>query len=154
MAVMNSPVGEYTSHFLTTRRVDALGWLAICANSQMEGDMDPERLARYEARAQVLKALAHPSRLFIVDELASGPRSVGDLAREIGADISTVSRHLSVLKNAGIVSQDRRGNRIYYRLLIPCVLGFFTCAQEVIEEVVEQVTRVAQSGGVGSGERG
>ena len=82
-----------------------------------------------------MKALAHPTRLFIVDELSRGERCVCDLTEKIGADVSTVSKHLSVLKTAGIVRDDRRGVQVFYRLRVPCILNFFGCVEAVIEEV-------------------
>ena len=88
-----------------------------------------------EARARVMKALAHPTRLFIVDELSRGERCVCELTDGIGADMSTVSKHLSVLKGAGIVSDDRRGVQVFYRLRVPCILNFFGCVEAVLEEV-------------------
>jgi ArsR family transcriptional regulator len=81
--------------------------------------MDVKTLAKYEARAQIIKAMAHPSRLFIVDELAkNGERCVCELTEMVGADMSTVSRHLAVLKSAGIVEDDKRGSQVYYRLRV------------------------------------
>jgi len=65
--------------------------------------------AELEARARVMKSLAHPTRLFIVDELSRGERCVCELTDMIGADVSTVSKHLAVLKAAGVVLDDRRG---------------------------------------------
>ena len=88
-----------------------------------------------EARARVMKALAHPTRLFIVDELSRGERCVCELTDGIGADVSTVSKHLSVLKRAGIVLDDKRGVQVYYRLRVPCILNFFGCVEAVLEEV-------------------
>ena len=88
-----------------------------------------------EARARVMKALAHPTRLFIVDELSRGERCVCDLTEKIGADVSTVSKHLSLLKGAGIVLDDKRGVRVFYRLRVPCILNFFGCVEAVLEEV-------------------
>jgi DNA-binding transcriptional ArsR family regulator len=88
--------------------------------------------ARYEERAAVLKSLAHATRLFIVDELSRGERCVADLTEMVGADMSTVSRHLSVLKSAGIVKDEKRGAQVYYSLRVPCVLGFFACVEDVI----------------------
>jgi len=88
---------------------------------------------RLQARADVMKALGHPTRLQMVEQLANGELCVAELTELAGADMSTVSRHLSVLKGAGILEDERRGNCIYYRLLCPCVLDFFTCAQSVIE---------------------
>ena len=72
--------------------------------------MDAETKAKYEARAQIMKAMAHPSRLFIIDELSKGERCVCELTELIGADTSTVSKHLSLLKNAGLVETDKRGD--------------------------------------------
>ena len=88
-----------------------------------------------EARAKVMKALAHPTRLFIVDELSRGERCVCDLTEKIGADVSTVSKHLSLLKGAGIVLDDKRGVQVFYRLRVPCILNFFGCVEAVLEEV-------------------
>jgi DNA-binding transcriptional ArsR family regulator len=88
-----------------------------------------------EARATVMKALAHPTRLFIVDELSRGERCVCDLTEKVGADVSTVSKHLSVLKSAGIVLDDKRGVQVFYRLRVPCILNFFGCVEAVLEEV-------------------
>lgn len=88
-----------------------------------------------EARAGVMKALAHPSRLFIVDELARGERCVCELTAMIGDDVSTVSKHLAVLKRAGVVLDERRGQQVFYRLRVPCILNFFGCVEAVLDEV-------------------
>jgi DNA-binding transcriptional ArsR family regulator len=91
------------------------------------------RKAYLEARARVLKAMAHPTRLFIIEELEEAERCVCDLTEMIGVDISTVSKHLSVLKQAGIVLDDKRGNQVFYRLRVPCILNFFGCVESVLE---------------------
>jgi len=88
-----------------------------------------------EARAKVMKALAHPSRLFIVDELSRGERCVCELTEMIGADVSTVSKHLALLKRAGVVLDERRGQQVFYRLRVPCILNFFGCVEAVLDEV-------------------
>ena len=88
-----------------------------------------------EERAKVMKALAHPSRLFIVDELSRGERSVTELTEMIGADVSTVSKHLALLRQAGLVLDERRGQQVFYRLRVPCILNFFGCVEAVLEEV-------------------
>ncbi len=100
--------------------------------------MDIRRKNRLQGRANILKALAHPSRLLMVEELAQGERCVCELQKMIGADISTVSKHLAVLKKAGLVRADKRGLQVFYRLLSPCVLNFFEC----VESVVAANTRV------------
>ena len=93
--------------------------------------MDTQTQAFFEARARIMKAMAHPTRLFIVDELSKGERCVCELRDMVGADISTVSKHLALLKTAGIVADDKRGLQVFYRLETPCVLGFFECVQQV-----------------------
>lgn len=94
--------------------------------------MDAKTKARYEARARIIKALAHPTRLFIVDEIAKGERCVCDLTAMVGVDISTVSKHLSVLKQAGLVADEKRGLMVYYRLKTPCLTGLFDCVEGVL----------------------
>ncbi len=95
--------------------------------------MEAKRLARYEARAQVIKALAHPARLLIVDELSQvDERCVCELTEMIGSDMSTVSRHLAVLKNAGLIVDEKRGQMVFYRLRVKCILKFFDCVESVL----------------------
>ncbi len=98
----------------------------------------------YERDALVLRALANESRLRIVERLGSEQACVCELTEMLGLDQSTVSKHLTVLKAADIVSGVRRGNHIYYRLLAPCVLGFLNCAASVRGKE----TRDAITGGV------
>lgn len=86
-----------------------------------------------QARARIMKALAHPSRIFIVERLRKREHCVCELTAMIGADISTVSKHLAVLKNAGIVQDERRGVQIFYSLKCPCVVDFFSCAEAVLK---------------------
>jgi DNA-binding transcriptional ArsR family regulator len=102
--------------------------------------------AKYEARARIIKAMAHPTRLFIVDELArNGERCVCELTEMVGVDMSTVSRHLAMLKNAGIVEDDKRGTAVYYRLRCPCVTAFFDCVETVLQKNVKEQQRVLVS---------
>ena len=89
--------------------------------------------ARYETQARIIKALAHPTRLFIVDELSRGERCVYELTDMVGVEMPTVSRHLSQLKAAGILEDEKRGSQVFYRLRVPCVLNFFKCVQAVQE---------------------
>nr|WP_321513256.1 metalloregulator ArsR/SmtB family transcription factor [uncultured Pseudodesulfovibrio sp.] len=87
---------------------------------------------QFEERANVVKAMAHPSRLMMIEELSRGERCVCDLRDLVGADISTVSKHLTVLKKVGIVEDEKRGKNVYYRLKVPCVLNFFHCIESVL----------------------
>jgi ArsR family transcriptional regulator len=105
--------------------------------------VDPKTQARFEARARVLKALAHPSRLFMVDVLSRGERCVCELTEMVGADTSTVSKHLSVLKSAGIVADEKRGMQVYYSLKMHCVLRFFDCVSEVMAHSAREQVELA-----------
>lgn len=101
---------------------------------------------QYEQRAAILKALAHPSRLMMVDALARGERCVRELTELVGADISTVSKHLSVLKQAGVVASEKRGLQVFYGLRVPCVMDFFDCLDAAQRQgICCRAARVAKS---------
>ena len=100
--------------------------------------MDAKTKAKYEARAKILKAIAHPTRLFIVDELSQQEKCVCELTEMIGADVSTVSKHLSILKSAGIVKDEKRGTQVYYSLKVKCVLNFLSCVESVMKSSVKE----------------
>ena len=93
-----------------------------------------EQRIHFEARASVLKALAHPLRLFMVEALSKQPYCVYELTDMVGLEISTVSRHLSVLKNAGLVQDQKRGKHVFYNLRVHCVLNFLDCVEAVLKE--------------------
>ena len=99
--------------------------------------MDKKTRSRYEARAKILKAMAHPSRLLIIDTLADGERCVCDLTEIVGSDKSTVSKHLSVLKSAGLVSDEKRGLQVFYTLRVPCATSLFSCIEGVVKSNAE-----------------
>jgi ArsR family transcriptional regulator len=88
----------------------------------------------FRQQARVLKALANESRLKIIDRLSRGECSVGELTDLVGSDRSTVSKHLALLRAHGIVLDRREGNVVYYTLLTPCVMNFFSCATQVLKE--------------------
>ncbi|MCP4725758.1 MAG: helix-turn-helix transcriptional regulator [bacterium] len=100
--------------------------------------MIDKRYKKLEARANILKAMAHPTRLFIVEELAERKHNVGELTEKIGADISTISKHLTVLKSVGIIHDERKGTSIFYHLSCPCVLNFYECVEGVIRSKAEE----------------
>ena len=100
---------------------------------------------QYEARAKIIKALAHPSRLFIVEELQKKERCVGELAEMIGSDQSTISKHLSILKTEGLVLDERHGTTILYHLKCPCILNFIDCVEEVLETKTQEQVNIIKS---------
>lgn len=96
--------------------------------------MDNVNRSLYAAKAGVLKALAHPTRLWMVEELAAGERCVCEFVEASGADFSTISRHLSLLKQAGIVADDKRGKQVFYRLTMPCARQFMNCVDRTLHK--------------------
>jgi len=86
-------------------------------------------LDSYAAEAAAFKALGHPTRLFLAHQLGKRDACVCELTELVGDDISTVSKHLSVLRAAGIVDSVRKGNQIIYRLKLRCVLNISVCAK-------------------------
>ncbi len=104
--------------------------------------MDKKRKALLNAKAEVLKALSHPTRLYMVEELARGEKCVCKFNEQIDADFSTISKHLSVLKQAGIVRDEKRGKRVFYTLEVPCVLGFMGCVETVLKSRIEAQTKI------------
>jgi len=94
---------------------------------------------RYVQMADVLKALAHPTRLRIVEQLSRGEKCVQDLHSVTGTDMSTVSRHLSILKNHEIIDSRRDGTFIYYRLKNKFVLDLFPCMGSVLGATTKEV---------------
>lgn len=87
-----------------------------------------------KVRADILKALAHPIRIILVDALRQRERCVCELNELVDLDQSTVSRHLAQLKRAGIVGERRQGTKIIHHLDCPCMLQAIDCTVEVLEK--------------------
>ena len=100
--------------------------------------MNNKKEALYKAKARIIKAMAHPTRLLIVDELSRSERCVYELREMVGNDVSTISKHLSILKDAGLVTDDKRGTQVYYTLRCPCIMNFFKCVETVLQITAEE----------------
>lgn len=100
--------------------------------------MDPHDKARLTAQAEVFKALAHPSRLAIVQELANGERCGCELTNLVGADKSTVSKHLAILKRTCIIRDEKRGTMVFYSLQARCVLEFLDCVEGMLARTAQE----------------
>ena len=92
-----------------------------------------KNLKVFKSREKIIKAMAHASRLLIIDSLSKEEKCVCELVDVIGADPSTVSKHLSVLKNAGIIEDEKRAQKVFYKLRCPCVLKYIDCIEAVIK---------------------
>jgi len=104
--------------------------------------MNKDTVSRYNAVSEVLKAVAHPKRLMIVEALSEKTRCVSELTEIVGLDTSTVSKHLALMKSAGIVGCDRIGNQVFYNLRVPCILQFIGCIESVILDEAEEKMRI------------
>ena len=96
--------------------------------------MNSTKRTRYETRASISKALAHPIRLFMIEELSKKSHCVCELTEMVGLDVSTVSKHLSILKNAGLVNVEKKGKQVFYSLRMRCALNFLDCVENVLRE--------------------
>ena len=89
-------------------------------------------LEEAKARARVMKAVANPVRLMIVDELSRGERCLCELQPKFRLDPSTLSRHVTALRHVGIVAERREGVKVFLSLATPCILNACACAVEVV----------------------
>jgi len=96
----------------------------------------PKHLAVHARKAAVIKALAHPARLAIAEALAKRERCVCELQEIVGSDMSTVSKHLKLMKEAGVVADRKVGLWVHYRLRVPRVFRILDCALNAIHPAV------------------
>lgn len=95
----------------------------------------------FEEFARVGKALANGKRLELLDLLAQGERSVETLAAAAGLGLSTASAHLQALRQAGLVTTRRDGNRIHYSVAGPDILRLYSLVRSVAQDHVPGVER-------------
>jgi DNA-binding transcriptional ArsR family regulator len=98
---------------------------------------DLKKRLLFRKQAQIAQAIGHPLRLEIIDFLKNGEQCVCDIAEQIGAERSNVSRHLSVMVAAGVLEHRKEGLKVIYRLKCPCILEFFSCISGVIKQQVK-----------------
>lgn len=100
------------------------------------------RTAIYEQLARIGKALAHPSRLELVDLLSQGPRTVEVLAQHTGQSLANTSHHLQILRRARLVDAQKAGLYVTYRLADPCVSSFFLELRRLGESRLAEIEQV------------
>ena len=93
--------------------------------------MRQENIYQYQGEAEIFKALSHPTRLFILHKIRNKSYSVSDLAVMAGIDISTMSKHLDVLKRYKIIAGEKNKNNMFYKINIPCIFNFLDCAKSI-----------------------
>ena len=92
----------------------------------------------FEKQAEIVKAIAHPLRIAIVDFLKDGRQCVCDIAEHVGSERSNVSRHLSVMVNAGVLGYRKEGLKVIYKLKTPCILDFFSCITACLKQQAKE----------------
>lgn len=106
--------------------------------------MNKKEMRRYELQAEILKALAHPIRLAIVQFLADKEKCVCHIVDYVGTSQSNVSKHLGLMKKVGILSDRKEGLSVYYRLNMPCALNFFQCVRDIMETQISERSAALQ----------
>lgn len=101
-------------------------------------ERDSPAAAYYEMHAYLCKALAHPVRLLIIDQLRDGPQAVGDLADRLGLSQSNLSQHLGILRAKRLVSHRREGSNVYYQIRDPRLIRAFDLLREVLRDVLRE----------------
>jgi len=96
----------------------------------------------FEKQAEIAKAIAHPLRIAVVNFLKDGEQCVCDIAEHIGSERSNVSRHLSVMLNAGLLEYHKEGLKVIYKLKTPCILDFFSCTTACLKQQVKDNKRL------------
>jgi ArsR family transcriptional regulator len=104
-----------------------------------------KRQQLFEKQAQITKAIAHPLRIAVLDFLKAGPQCVCDIARHLGSERSNVSRHLSVMTNAGVLESRKEGLKVIYTLKTPCILDFFSCISGVLKQQAKENQRLLRA---------
>jgi len=99
----------------------------------------------FEKQAEVAKAIAHPLRIAIVNFLKDGEQCVCDIAEHIGSERSNVSRHLSVMVNAGLLEYRKEGLKVIYRLKCACIVDFFSCVSRVLKQQARDNERLLKA---------
>jgi ArsR family transcriptional regulator len=96
------------------------------------------RYEEAEVLSKIVKSMAHPVRLMIIDALREEEMAFSKIFAMFVSDKSTISKHLQVLRDAGIVSSRKAGLDMIYRLEVPCVTDAFGCAVAVVENNVRR----------------
>ena len=96
--------------------------------------MDKKRNLLFERQAEIAKAVAHPLRVAVIDFLKDGEKCVCDIAEQVGSERSNVSRHLTVMVRAGVLSYRKEGLKVFYNLKTPCIAEFLSCVTRALKQ--------------------
>lgn len=102
----------------------------------------------YQAKAEFFRSLGHPARIRVLELLADQDLPVHSLLSRIAIEPSNLSQQLSVLRQAGLVTQHRHGSEVIYSLALPEVRDLLLAARRILEtkhasggQLVDEITR-------------
>ncbi len=107
--------------------------------------IDRTKALLFERQARIAKAVAHPLRVAAVDFLKDGEKCVCEIAEHLGSERSNVSRHLTVMVHAGVLSCRKEGLKVFYALKTPCVAEFLSCATRVVKHQAKESEKLLAS---------
>ena len=107
--------------------------------------IDIKKQLLFQKQAEIAKAITHPLRIAIMDFLKDGEQCVCDIAEYVGSERSNVSRHLSVMVNAGVLEHRKEGLRVIYKLKTPCILEFFACMTTCLKQQAKDSEKLFKS---------
>jgi len=99
----------------------------------------------FQKQAEIAKAIAHPLRIAIIDFLKDGEQCVCDIAEFIGSERSNVSRHLSLMVNAGVLEYRKDGLKVIYKLKTPCIIDFFSCTTTCLKQQLKDTEKLLKA---------
>jgi len=94
-------------------------------------------------KADIFKALAHPVRIRLFEALSDGEKTVGELVQLTGEKDANTSRHLSVLKAAGLVTARKDGLNVYYSNKMPCLIPALSCVAQAVCNIADEHMKIA-----------
>ena len=103
------------------------------------------RPAGAEQKARILKALAHPSRITIFEALTKGEMTVSEIADMLDAKDAITSRHLAVMRSAGLVEARKQGLNVYYSIKLPCLVSMLSCLEDGVCMMADEQHEMAES---------
>lgn len=93
-------------------------------------------------KAEIFKALAHPLRVLIFESLQSGEKSVTELTRSLSEKEPVISKHISIMKRAGILKTRKEGTKVYYSIKFECLKGIFPCINTALIQMADNEMKI------------
>lgn len=99
----------------------------------------------FEKQATIAKAMAHPVRVAVLEFVKDGEQCVCDIAEVVGTERSNLSKHLSIMVNAGVLISRKDGLKVMYSIKTPCVVKFLDCLKECLKEQMTEQQQLLES---------